>query len=175
MNISTPVSIYVNLFPETVNAELETRNERPESPASPRRRGAPVGNCNARVHGCRSPRLVEAWRRILKEQTNYGGLDREILLTLWQLALVNSRGATMRVALRLTARLGRLVRIKYSVHLDDLDAVENAVRRLAFDLPLTKELAAKLVETFQLWEGESKANNSSAGKVMEYHESRAQS
>jgi len=113
-----------------------------------RRRGAPAGNCNARIHGCRSPRLVEAWRRILKEQTDYSCLDREILLAMLQLAMVNSRGATTRVALRLTARLGRLVRIKYGVHLDDLAELENAFKRIAFDLPLTKEISAKLADAF---------------------------
>ncbi|APV43821.1 hypothetical protein Dform_00465 [Dehalogenimonas formicexedens] len=109
-----------------------------------RGRGAPKGNLNARHHGLRSPRIIEAQRRILKEETDYGRLDREILLAVFQTVMVNSTGATTHVALRLQARLARLVRIKYGIHLDDLEALENATRRVAVDLPLTKELAARL-------------------------------
>ncbi|PPD58429.1 hypothetical protein [Dehalogenimonas etheniformans] len=108
------------------------------------KRGAPKGNLNARHHGLRSPRIIEAQRRILREETDYGRIDREILLAVFQTVMVNSTGATTRVVLRLQARLARLMRIKYGVHLDDLEALENAARRVAVDLPLTKELAAKL-------------------------------
>ena len=65
-------------------------------------------------------------------------------MAVFQTVMVNSTGATTRVVLRLQARLARLMRIKYGVHLDDLEALENAARRVAVDLPLTKELAAKL-------------------------------
>ena len=116
---------------------------------TPRRpRGAPKGNTNARVHGCRSPRLVEAWRKILKEETDYGRLDREILLVIWQLAIVKSRGATTLVELRLTLRFARLLRTRYGVHADDIEAFENAGRRLAIDLPLTGEVLSKLALAF---------------------------
>jgi hypothetical protein len=126
----------------TRDSGLETRD-------SPRKRGAPPGNSNARVHGCRSPRIVEAQRKILEQETTYGRLDREILLTLWQIAMVNACGATLRVVLRLNARLSRLLRTRYGVHLDDLDALENACQRAMIDLPLTKELVAKLAVPYQ--------------------------
>jgi len=87
-----------------------------------------------------------------------------------QLGMVNSRGATTLVALRLSARLGRLVRIKYGVHLDDLEALENAFKRVAFDLPLTKEVSAKLAEAFLQPEGEFGKNSfaEAAGENREH-------
>ncbi len=59
--------------------------------------------------------------------------------------MIDTCGATTAVALRLALRLARLVCLKYGVHADDDGAFSNACERLKFDLPLTPELAAKLV------------------------------
>lgn len=120
-------------------------------PIAPKRnRGAPAGNSNRRVHGCRSPRIIEAQRKIIKDETGYGRLDREILLAIFQQVMIKTCGATTRVAARLTLRLVRMVCLKYGVHADDEDALVNACERLKFDLPLTPELAAKLAGAFRI-------------------------
>ena len=120
---------------------MNIRTDVPKTSADqPRRRGAPKGNRNHRVHGCRSPRIVEAQRKIIKDETDYGRLDREIMLVVFQHVMINTCGATTRVAARLALRLVRLVCLKYGVHADDDDAFGNACERLKFDLPLTPEL-----------------------------------
>ena len=97
----------------------------------------PKGNSNRRVHGCRSPRIIAAQRRIIKDETDYGRLDREIILSVFQTVMIDTCGATTAVALRLALRLARLVCLKYGVHADDDGAFSNACERLKFDLPLT--------------------------------------
>ena len=129
---------------------MNIRTDVPEaSPVQPRPRGAPKGNCNARRHGCRSARIVEAQRKIIKEETDFGRLDREILLAIFQQVMINTYGATTRVAVRLALRLVRLVCLKYGVHSDDDAAFDRACERLKFDLPLTPELAAKLARVLK--------------------------
>ena len=72
-----------------------------------------------------------------KDETDYGRLDREIILSVFQTVMIDTCGATTAVALRLALRLARLVCLKYGVHADDDGAFSNACERLKFDLPLT--------------------------------------
>jgi hypothetical protein len=56
---------------------LETRDSR-------RRRGAPAGNSNARIHGYYARKTTDACRLALETATPYRGIDLDIILALWQ-------------------------------------------------------------------------------------------
>ena len=128
---------------QALNPPFVTRDSELATGAK-RRCGAPPGNKNARIHGFYSPCITEALRRIIKENTSYGGLDRNVMLAFWQFLAVNEMGAAERVKERACARLIKLVRIKYNIARDDSSGIENALERLPHDLPFTPELAEKM-------------------------------
>jgi hypothetical protein len=121
--------------PATCNAERATG-----SPLS--RGGAPSGNRNAQVHGFYSKRATDALRLAIKEHTTLSGFDREVMLAWWQYLVVEANGATQRVSDRALSHLLKLVRIKYGVGRDDPAGIENALQRLPYDLPVTKNWRA---------------------------------
>jgi len=125
-------------------------NPEPTTQNPQRRCGAPAGNRNAQVHGFYSNRATEALRRAIKENTSLSGFDREVMLAFWQYIVVNTRGATQRVAERVLLRLVKLVRVKYGLGRDDLDGMENALQRLPCDLPISAELARILAAAWGL-------------------------
>ncbi len=112
--------------------------------------GAPSGNRNAQVHGFYSKRATDALRLAIKEHTTLSGFDREVMLAWWQYLVVETNGATQRVSDRALSHLLKLVRIKYGVGRDDPAGIENALQRLLYDLPITKELAGILAAAWGL-------------------------
>ncbi|WP_145925577.1 hypothetical protein [Dehalogenimonas formicexedens] len=65
----------------SLDAQPEMRNPQ-------RRRGAPKGNSNARVHGYYARKTNDACRWELEASTPYRGIDLEIVLALWQAARI---------------------------------------------------------------------------------------
>ena len=140
-----PVSSSPSLCTEREpDGEVCASTPEPGTPNPKRGPGAPAGNRNAHIHGLYSARVTEALRRVIKENTSYAGLEREVMLAFWQFSVVNLSGATERVRERACARLIKLVRVKYNIGRDDPAGVENALARLPYDLPFTPELAQKL-------------------------------
>ena len=123
------------------------------SPPTPtRRRGAPKGNSNARIHGYYAHKTTDACRRELEAATPYRGIDLEIVLALWQAVrlhvAVPDRDALHEDALQ---RLYGLVRRKYGLRSrKDVETLLVLFLRLAADLILQKELCSKLEKARKL-------------------------
>jgi len=131
MNISTPVP---------------TANPVDPLPVSSRRRGAPKGNTNARVHGYYSRKTIAACRRELAASTPYRDIDLDIILALWQaarlLALEPGSAGLQNEAL---CRVFTLVRRKYGLRTrNDNNTMYSLFLRLVFDLILQPDLLVKL-------------------------------
>ncbi|MEL7562846.1 hypothetical protein [Dehalogenimonas sp. 4OHTPN] len=111
----------------------------------PRRRGAQPGNRNAVSHGYYSRQRAEAFRRVI-EDSGYSGYDLDIVLALWQIALLGG-GPPGPAGLKDGSfnHLCALVRRKYGLPRrgfdDDLAAY---FIRLCFDLALTPSLRSRL-------------------------------
>ncbi|XUX00951.1 MAG: hypothetical protein TUN42_02895 [Dehalogenimonas sp.] len=85
MNENTGATTQLNIAsPASSNTELETRNEQRETPnaqpapTAPPRRGAPLGNQNARVHGFYSRKAPLYRRDLIDEASELEGIDAEI-------------------------------------------------------------------------------------------------
>ncbi|PVV84020.1 hypothetical protein [Dehalogenimonas alkenigignens] len=117
----------------------------PPTAASPRRRGAQPGNRNAVSHGYYSKKRAEAFRRVFSD-SGYAGYDLDIVLALWQTALLGG-GLPGPAGLRDGSfnHLCALVRRKYGLprrgHDDELAAY---FLRLCFDLAFTPSLRSRL-------------------------------
>ncbi len=141
-------STHVSTPPATPNPEPETRDPQPAK----RRRGAPTGNCNARVHGYYARKTIDACRRELEAATSYRGVDLDIVLALWQavrlLAVVPDRDALQNDAMR---RMFALVRRKYGLRSrKDDEATFSLFLGLVCDLILQPDLLLKLEKARKL-------------------------
>ena len=167
MNIRTDVSSTISgpgAQPETRKAERGTLDAQPATAetalpyhslsvngegwgeVAKRRRGAPKGNTNARVHGYYSRKTIDACRRELEAATPYRGIDLDIVLALWQAVriqvVVPGREALHEDAIE---RVFSLVRHKYGLRSrKDYETLLVLFLRLAHDLILQRDLCLKL-------------------------------
>ena len=107
------------------------------------KRGAPLGNQNARVHGFYSTKLDEAQQQELEEATGVEGIDAEIALLRVKIkALVERDPENTRLILQAINTLAKMVKTKYNISKEDkngiLDAVGNVLKDIAFPLGFNK-------------------------------------
>lgn len=104
-----------------------------------RRRGAPLGNQNARKHGFYSNALDKSEKRNLKHAQTVEGLDEEInLLRVKIKSVVENDPKNVRLIAQATISLGRLLRTRERLAQTDpnrwRNAMENVIRDIAIPL-----------------------------------------
>ena len=106
------------------------------------KRGAPLGNQNARVHGFYSKALTQA-EQLDYEQATFEGIDAEIALLRVKIkALVELDPQNIKLIMQAINTLAKMVRIKYSIGKEDkrgwTEAVGNVLKDIAFPLGFNK-------------------------------------
>lgn len=107
-----------------------------------RKRGAQLGNQNARKHGFYSRVLDEEEKRDFEQAVGVDGLDEEIALLRAKLKGVLRRDPeNLDLIMRATGALARLLRTRYHIGKDDKkglgDAISNVLRDVALPLGLS--------------------------------------
>ena len=108
-----------------------------------KKKGPPLGNQNARVHGFYSTRLDESQKQELEEATGVNGIDAEIALLRVKIkALIERDPENSRLILQAINTLAKMVKIKNNLGKEDkngiLDAVGNVLKDIAFPLGFNK-------------------------------------
>ncbi len=105
-----------------------------ESPIK-RRRGAPLGNQNARKHGFYSNALDKSEKRNLKHAQTVEGLDEEInLLRVKIKSVVENDPDNVRLIAQATISLGRLLRTRDRLFSTDSDRLSKAMGNVIRDV-----------------------------------------
>jgi uncharacterized protein YjcR len=100
------------------------------------KRGAPLGNQNARTHGFYSQRLSRRQQRILEAASSLNGLDHEIAIVRMKIddILVNSPENTAILMLAMSV-LVKLLKAKQVLAKKDSEGLKQALASVVNDLP----------------------------------------
>ncbi len=101
------------------------------------KRGAPEGNQNARKHGFYSKVLDEAERLDFELATGVEGIDDEIALLRVKIkSLLERDPENIKLIMRATNALERLVRTRYSISQEDRKGLKEAIGNVLRDVAL---------------------------------------
>ena len=102
-----------------------------------RKRGAPLGNQNARKHGFYSKVLDEAERLDLELAQGVEGIDDEIALLRVKIkSILESDPENIRLIMEATNTLARLVRTKYNITKEQKKGLKEAIGNVLKDIAL---------------------------------------
>ena len=102
-----------------------------------RKRGAPKGNQNARKHGFYSKVLDEAERLDFEIASSVDGIDDEIALLRVKIKSVLERDPeNIKLVMRATNTLERLIRTKYNITKDQKKGLKEAIGNVLRDVAL---------------------------------------
>ncbi len=99
------------------------------------KRGAPLGNQNARKHGFYSRALTEAERLELDELRELEGVDDEIALIRWKLRqLIENNPDRIDLQLEAANMIARLVRTRYQISKEEKKSLKEAIQKVLTDV-----------------------------------------
>jgi len=102
-----------------------------------RRRGAPKGNQNARKHGFYSKVLDEAERLDFELASGVEGIDDEIALLRVKIKSILERDPeNIKLIMRATNALERLIRTRYNISKEDKKGLKEAIGNVLRDVAL---------------------------------------
>jgi len=102
-----------------------------------RRRGAPKGNQNARKHGFYSKVLDEAERLDFELASGVEGIDDEIALLRVKIKSILERDPeNVKLIMRATNALERLIRTRYNISKEDKKGLKEAIGNVLRDVAL---------------------------------------
>ena len=102
-----------------------------------RKRGAPLGNQNARKHGFYSNVLDEAEKLDLELATGVEGIDDEIALLRVKIkSILESDPENIRLIMEATNTLARLVRTRYNITKEQKKGLKEAIGNVLKDIAL---------------------------------------
>ena len=102
-----------------------------------RRRGAPKGNQNARKHGFYSKVLDEAERLDFELASGVEGIDDEIALLRVKIKSILERDPeNIKLIMRATNALERLIRTRYNISKEDKKGLKEAIGNVFRDVAL---------------------------------------
>lgn len=105
--------------------------------AEEKKRGAPLGNQNARKHGFYSRVLDEVERADFELATEVEGLDEEIALLRVKIkSLVRCDPNNVKLIVQATNALERLLRTKYNISKEDKQGLREAIGNVLRDIAL---------------------------------------
>ncbi|OGO22004.1 MAG: hypothetical protein A2Z28_03755 [Chloroflexi bacterium RBG_16_51_9] len=108
-----------------------------------KKRGAPLGNQNARTHGFYSTKLDESQQLELEQATGVEGIDAEIALLRVKIkSLIERDPDNTRLILQAVNTLAKMLRTKYNIGKEDkqgwMEAIGNVLKDIAFPLGFNK-------------------------------------
>ena len=107
----------------------------PEKAEIVRKKGAPLGNQNARVHGFYSTKLDESQKQELEEATGVNGIDAEIALMRVKIkSLIERDPENTRLILQAINTLAKMVKIKNNISKEDTNSIWDAVGNVLKDI-----------------------------------------
>jgi hypothetical protein len=110
------------------------------------RRGAPLGNQNARKHGFYSCVLDKDQKRRLKKAASVEGLDNEIVLLRVKLvSILENDPDNYTLILRIVSSLARLLRVREKLSTTRNDDLRNAIYNVIKDIGIPLGLGRALL------------------------------
>ena len=101
------------------------------------KRGAPIGNQNAKSHGFYSRVLDEAEKLQLEEAVAVEGLDQEIaVLRLKLRELILNHPGELELALAASNTIARLVRTRYNISKEQKKSLKEAIAKVLCEIAI---------------------------------------